>query len=171
MNTEVMFSSESGEWETPQWLYNLLHREFPFELDVCASHENTKCTSYFSKYQNGLEASWTKHGHLNGVCWMNPPYGRAISKWLAKAKQESEQGATVVCLVPARTDTVWWWKYCLTAQEIRFLKGRLKFGKATSGATFPSAIVIFNGRNLHQSLRVIWWDSTEVQHAKKGITK
>ena len=78
---------------------------------------------------------------------MNPPYGREISKWLEKAYNESLQGATVVCLIPSRTDTKYWHNYVMKSSEIRFIKGRLKFGKAINSAPFPSAIVIFNSRN------------------------
>lgn len=148
VNTDVMFSSASDEWETPPELFAKLDAEFHFTLDVAASPLNFKCQAYFSpvQQQDGLIRSWDGQ-----VCWMNPPYGRAIGKWMAKAWLESAGGrATVVCLVPARTDTRWWHDYVVGKGEVRFLKGRVKFIKpgqtaATKrqGAPFPSAIVIY----------------------------
>ena len=77
---------------------------------------------------------------------MNPPYGREVGVWIEKAYKESLKGAIVVCLIPSRTDTKYWHDYCMKANEIRFIKGRLKFGDSKNSAPFPSAIVIFNGR-------------------------
>lgn len=128
MNTDVMFSSASDEWETPPELFAELDKEFHFTLDVAASHTNHKCPLYFDAFHSGLIQPW------HGVCWMNPPYGRAIGNWMAKAYLESAGGgATVVCLVPARTDTRWWHKYVIeTGAEVRLIGGRLKFGKPTT---------------------------------------
>lgn len=136
MNTAVMFSSKTDEWETPQALFDQLNDEFNFTLDVCALPENAKCEAYFTPEQDGLKQEWT------GVCWMNPPYGREIGKWVKKAYTEAQKGITVVCLLPSRTDTRWWHEYCMKG-EVRFIKGRLKFGKSNNSAPFPSAIVIF----------------------------
>jgi len=132
----VHFSSETDEWETPQDFFDRLNEEFHFTLDVCATPENAKCSNFFTKRENGLLQKWT------GVCWMNPPYGREIGKWVQKAYESALEGATVVCLLPARTDTAWWHDYCMKG-EIRFVRGRLKFGNATENAPFPSAVVIF----------------------------
>lgn len=136
MNPDVMFSSRKTEWETPQALFNELNAEFHFTLDVCANKENRKCLNFYTKELNGLSQKWT------GVCWMNPPYGREIGKWIMKAYEASLNGATVVCLVPARTDTAWWHDYCAKG-EVRFIRGRLKFSNSKHAAPFPSAIVIF----------------------------
>jgi site-specific DNA-methyltransferase (adenine-specific) len=76
-------------------------------------------------------------------CWMNPPYGREIKAWMKKAYDSSRTGALVVCLVPARTDTAWWHDYATKAAEIRFIRGRLRFGDAKHAAPFPSAVVVF----------------------------
>ena len=132
----VHFSSETDEWPTPQDFFDKLNAEFNFELDVCATPENAKCDRYFTKRENGLLQKW------EGVCWMNPPYGREIGQWVKKAYESALDGATVVCLLPARTDTAWWHDYCMKG-EIRFVRGRLKFGNATENAPFPSAVVIF----------------------------
>jgi phage N-6-adenine-methyltransferase len=133
-------------WETPQEFFHKLNDEFGFTLDVCANEENHKCDIYYSEKDDGLKRDWG-----NNICWMNPPYGSKISKWVQKAFEESRNGAIVVCLLPARTDTRWWWDYCIKG-EIRFIKGRLKFkGRNKKGqsvnypASFPSAIVIFKG--------------------------
>jgi hypothetical protein len=79
-----------------------------------------------------------------GVVWCNPPYGRSIARWVRKAWESVEQGDAecVVCLLPARVDTRWWHTYCARG-EVRFLRGRLRFGGAKSGAPFPSAVVVF----------------------------
>jgi phage N-6-adenine-methyltransferase len=132
----VHYSSKTVEWETPQCLFDELDKEFWFTLDVCALPMNAKCRRYFTPEINGLRQSWE-----NENCWMNPPYGREIGKWVQKAWQESEC-STVVCLLPARTDTKWWHDYCMKG-EIRFIKGRLKFGNSKHNAPFPNAIVIF----------------------------
>lgn len=140
MNTKLHFSCKSDNWATPQWLFDDLHREFKFTLDVCATPENAKCGLYFTKNKmgGGLAEDW------QGICWMNPPYGREIGKWLGKAYSESLKGSTVVCLVPSKTDTKWWHDYCMKG-EIRYLRGRVKFGGSPHNAPFASAVVIFRG--------------------------
>lgn len=97
-----LFSSATGEWSTPQDVYDALDTEFGFTLDPCATPENAKCERYFTKEDDGLAQEWT------GVVFMNPPYGRQIGRWLKKAYESALAGATVVCLVPSRTDTRWW---------------------------------------------------------------
>lgn len=136
MNIAVHFSSQTDLWATPQNFFDGLNAEFCFETDVCANEENAKCRIYFNAEQDGLKQPW------EGVCWMNPPYGRAIKGWVKKAYESSLAGATVVCLLPSRTDTVWWHDYCMKG-EIRFIRGRLKFGGQKNSAPFPSAVVIF----------------------------
>lgn len=136
MQLKVHYSSETVEWATPQALFDDLDAEFGFELDVCATAENAKCANYYTKEQDGLIQEWT------GTCFMNPPYGRQISNWVRKAYESAQQGATVVCLVPARTDTKWWHRYCVQG-EIRFLAGRVRFGDGKNSAPFPSAIIVF----------------------------
>lgn len=137
MNIDVMFSSKTDLWETPQWLFDELNKEFGFTLDVCATSENAKVSNYYTEDQDGLMQEW------QGICWMNPPYGRKIGSWIEKAYNAFKKGVTVVMLLPARTDTRWFHNYIYKQAEIRFLKGRLKFGNAKSGAPFPSMIVIF----------------------------
>lgn len=139
MISKVLFSSNKTEWETPGLLFNELDREFNFTLDVCATAENAKCKRYFSPEDDGLSQSWQGE-----VCFMNPPYGREVGAWVKKAYEESVKGATVVCLLPARTDTAWFHDYIYGKAEIRFLRGRLKFSGAKNSAPFPSMIVIFN---------------------------
>lgn len=148
MLNKSMFSSNSSEYETPQWLFDKLNEEFNFTLDVCARPDNTKCKLFFTPAQNGLAQRWTPH-----ICWMNPPYGRQISQWVKKAYIEAQKGATVVCLLPARTDTKWWHDYVMKATEIRFIKGRLRFSNTNNSAPFPSVIVIF--KNTHNKVPTI----------------
>ena len=135
-------SSNSSEWETPQDLFNELNKEFHFTLDPCATRKNAKCGQYLTKRHDGLKVSWSDY---SSRIFMNPPYGREIGKWIKKAWEESQKGALVVCLLPARTDTKWFHDYCIRG-EIRFLRGRLYFtdqnGK-NGRAPFPSMIVIF----------------------------
>lgn len=120
MNTKAMFSSETDEWSTPQEFFEKYNAMYGFETDVCATAENAKCSRYFDKRADGLAQEWS------GVCWMNPPYGREIGKWVKKA---AESRALVCCLVPARTDTAWWHDYVIDkAQKVEFVRGRLKFG-------------------------------------------
>ena len=133
----VHFSSATDEWATPPALFDWLQKEFLFDLDVCATPQNAKCDRFFTKADDGLQQDWGR-----STSWMNPPYGREISLWMRKAFESSQNGATVVCLVPARTDTEWWHRFAVKG-EIRFLRGRLKFGDADTSAPFPSAIVIF----------------------------
>lgn len=133
---KVWASSATDLWATPQDFFDALHAEFGFELDVCASPENAKCPRYYTRADDGLAQPW------KGVCWMNPPYGRGIGKWLRKAWESAQAGATVVCLVPARTCTAWWHDYAAKG-EIRFVRGRLKFGGHKNSAPFPCAVVVF----------------------------
>lgn len=135
--SKALFSSKTDDWSTPHDFFEQLNAHFNFELDVCATPENAKCARYFTEQENGLEQEWT------GTVWMNPPYGRGIGQWVEKARRAAEiNGATVVCLLPARTDTRWWQKNCADA-EVYFVPGRLKFGNATSNAPFPCAVVTF----------------------------
>ena len=143
MINKGLFTSLDSEAETPQALFDELDKEFHFNLDVCATKENAKCGRYYTKEDNAL-ADWCSWGER---VFMNPPYGREIGKWIAKAWVEAQTNAeVVVCLLPARTDTAWWHDYCMKG-EIRFIRGRLRFGKHSNSAPFPSAIVIF--RNPH----------------------
>jgi len=133
----VHFSSKTDLWATPQNFFEKYNSKYMFTLDVCANKENAKCEKFFSIDDDGLAQNWI------GVCWMNPPYGREIGKWMQKAYQSSLLGAIVVCLVPARTDTAWWHEYAMRG-EIEFIRGRLKFGGSLNSAPFPSAVVVFN---------------------------
>ena len=136
------FSKNSDEWSTPQWLFDLLDKEFHFNFDAAANRDNTKCGVYSD---DSLKVSWciglgTPSG---GRVWLNPPYSK-IGAFMKKAYEESLKGAVVVCLIPVRSDTRYWHDYVMKAQEIRFVKGRLKFGNSKTGAPFPSCIVIFS---------------------------
>ena len=140
MNTEVMFSSATDLWETPQALFDELNAEFHFTLDVCALPENAKCKAYYTPQDNGLVQPWI---YTKGAVWCNPPYGREIGKWVEKAYNSAKYGGVIVMLLPARTDTRWFHEYIYNKAEIRFIKGRLKFGGSKNSAPFPSMIVIF----------------------------
>lgn len=135
-----MFSSNSNEWYTPQDFYDKLNKEFSFNLDPCSTHDNAKCDKHFTVEEDGLKQDWGGH-----VVFMNPPYGREISKWVEKAYNESlKPNTTVVCLILARTDTAYYHDYIFgKAKDVRFIRGRLKFGGCKNAAPFPSAVVVF----------------------------
>lgn len=137
MNNNVMFSSKTDVWATPQRFFDELDREFNFELDVCATPENAKCRRFYTKEQDGLAQPWM------GRVWCNPPYGREIGKWVQKAFETAARGGLVVMLLPARTDTRWFHDYIYGKAEVRFIRGRLKFGDSKNSAPFPSMVVIF----------------------------
>lgn len=140
MNTDVMFSSKTDQWATPQKFFDELDKEFGFTLDPCADEFNHKCKKYFTKQDDGLSKDWD-----DDVVFCNPPYGREISNWVKKCFDEVHYGSCpcAVMLVPARTDTQWFHKYIYCRAEIRFIKGRLKFGDSTNSAPFPSMVVVF----------------------------
>ena len=140
MLNKGMFTSNTDMWETPQALFDELDKEFHFTIDVCAVPENAKCERYFTPAQNGLKQDW----NTGGTIYMNPPYGREIGLWVRKA---AESNVTAVCLLPARTDTAWFHDYIYGKAEIRFIRGRLKFGNSKNSAPFPSMIVIFRGEH------------------------
>jgi phage N-6-adenine-methyltransferase len=140
------FSSASNEWATPVKFYEELNEEFDFVLDVAASRTNRKCTLWFgldnpdNRFRDGLSKSWLEYSKGKPI-FMNPPYGKEIRKWMRKANEEAAKGCTVVCLVPARTDTQWFHESCL-GHEIRYIKGRLKFNDGPTVAPFPSIVVV-----------------------------
>lgn len=138
MNTDLMFSSATDQWATPQQFFNDWAKLFPFTVDVCADATNAKCPRFFDLEADGLAQDWAPE-----TCWMNPPYGREIGRWVKKAYEESLKGATVVCLLPARTDTAWWHDYVIPHAQVAFIRGRIKFGDAKAGAPFPSAVAVF----------------------------
>lgn len=133
----IHYSSARDDWPTPRELFETLKAEFHFTLDAAASHTNTKVPSnYYTNEDNGLVQPWT------GTVWCNPPYGRGIGKWIEKAIQSANEGATVALLVPARTDSVWFQQLLRQNPEVRFLAGRVTFEGASDPAPFPSAVVV-----------------------------
>ena len=138
MVNPALFSSARDDWATPQWLFAQLDAEFGFTLDPCATRENATCARFFTKDEDGLARPWT------GSVFLNPPYGRPLSRWIEKAYESARAGATVACLLPARTDTAWFHDLVLPhARQIRFFRGRLRFAGATHSAPFPSLLVVF----------------------------
>jgi phage N-6-adenine-methyltransferase len=155
MNNALMWSKASDEWSTPDTLFAVLNAEFAFALDAAATTDNRKVQNYFGldhqvpEYRNALVLAWNRGGPV----WLNPPYSKCRA-FIKKASEEAARGATVVCLVPSRTDTRWWHEYIWDRSrhqprpgvEVRFLKGRLKFAGAAAGAPFPSVVIVFRGR-------------------------
>jgi phage N-6-adenine-methyltransferase len=165
-NMNIHFSSEKDTWETPQGFFDELNKKYHFTLDPCCLESSAKCKKFYTPEDDGLAQNW-----IGETVFMNPPYGDPIQPckpkctrklcakrgfhsdqyepgiidWMAKAYVEGLMPlTTVVCLVPARTDTRWWHDYAMKGR-IEFIKGRLKFGGAKTGAPFPSAIVVFGG--------------------------
>ncbi len=136
---EVAASSASPEWPTPQWLTDQLAAEFgPFDLDPAANAANAKAPLFYTQEDDGLSQPW------KGRIWLNPPYGRTIGTWMAKARDEVASGNAdrVVCLVPARVDTRWWRDSVAAASLVRYWPGRIAFADGTQPAPFPSAIIV-----------------------------
>lgn len=144
MNSAVFYSSKTDMWATPQDFFDALDAEFHFTLDACAVKENSKCAAYYTPEQNGLDQPWT------GQVWCNPPYGRNVGQWVKKAHDTASGGGFVVMLLPARTDTRWFHDYIYGKTEVRFIKGRLKFGSCQNAAPFPSMVVIFGGEHKNE---------------------
>ncbi|MFQ7486715.1 MAG: DNA N-6-adenine-methyltransferase [Faecalibacterium sp.] len=144
MNSAVFYSSKTDMWATPQDFFDALDAEFHFTLDACAVKENAKCEAYYTPEQDGLDQPWT------GRVWCNPPYGRNVGQWVKKAHDTASGGGFVVMLLPARTDTRWFHDYIYGKTEVRFIKGRLKFGSCQNAAPFPSMVVIFGGEHKNE---------------------
>jgi len=158
VNNALMFGKATDEWSTPQSLFDALNDEFGFDIDAAASAENAKCPKWLGPgrrhpYNDALKVAWSLHQELTGfrgAIWLNPPYS-LCREFVSQAAQEARMGATVVCLVPSRTDTRWWHEHVWDAEknqprdgvEVRFIKGRLKFGDSTNSAPFPSVIIVF----------------------------
>ena len=135
---EALFSSRTDEWPTPQAFFDMLDAEFDFTLDACATDENAKCPLFFTKQEDGLRPDWGRHR-----VFCNPPYGRPMRDWARKCFEASTKGALVVLLAHARTDTRWFHDWVYRKAELRFVRGRLKFGDGRQSAPFPSLVAIF----------------------------
>lgn len=137
-----MFSSATSEWATPQDFFDALDAEFHFTLDPCSTDENAKCKKHYTRADDGLSKDWTGE-----VVYCNPPYGREMPKWIRKCYEHMAKGGVAVMLIPARTDTKAFHDYIYGKTEIRFARGRLKFGNSKNNAPFPSMVVVFDGRD------------------------
>lgn len=138
----ALFSSASGEWRTPEALFEALEVEFgPFDLDPATSDGNALCARSFTEQEDGLRQPWA------GRVFVNPPYGEGLYEWLWKCHTEAQRpGVTlIVALLPSRTDVRWFHDFVLQATEIRFIKGRLRFQGAADRSPFPSMLVIWDG--------------------------
>ena len=145
--TSGMRTSLDDTWTTPREFFDELNKEFNFGLDAAALQNSTLVPDNWygpdhpdPAARDALRIDWN-HNSRGRPIWLNPPYGRVIKDWMRKANEVASGGGTVVCLVPARTDTQWWWESVIM-HEVRFIKGRLKFGGQKNSAPFPSAIVI-----------------------------
>ena len=138
MISEALYSSRTEEWPTPQSFFDQLDAEFHFTLDPCATAENAKCAKFFTKQQNGLQQDWGTE-----IVFCNPPYGKTMRDWARKCYESSQSGALVVLLAHARTDTRWFHDWVYGKSELRFVRGRLKFGDGAQSAPFPSLVAVF----------------------------
>jgi len=167
MVDRALFSSNKEDWETPQWLFNELNREFDFNLDAAGDKHNAKCENYIIEEVDSLSEPWLLFsvnvwGGTKSRVWLNPPYGRSVGKWVEKAVEEVKAGHSelVVMLLPARPDTKYFHRFIWDKEkhqprpgvEVRFLEGRLKFGGATNSAPFPSMVVIFRPQYPHNGI-------------------
>ncbi len=148
------FNSAKQEWTTPQDLFQQVDQDFHFTVDLAADSKNTKCKRYFDAQHDALEQTW------KGIGWLNPPYGskeHRLERWVQKAHTTQQQGTgTVVMLIPARTNTRWWHRYCMVADEIRFVCGRPKFGDAEHGLPQPLALVVFRQHTGPTKFSSLW---------------
>jgi phage N-6-adenine-methyltransferase len=153
MNSALMFSKASDLWETPQAFFDVLNREFYFSVDAAASVDNAKCNRWFGpsgQHEDALALVEWGRPYAPENIWLNPPYSQCQA-FITKAAEQARHGNIVVCLVPSRTDTRWWHSEVYDATthqyrpgvEVRFVKGRLKFGEGKNSAPFPSVVVIF----------------------------
>jgi phage N-6-adenine-methyltransferase len=145
MKHVAAFMSEREDWATPQAFFDAMDERFGFTLDACAHELNAKCPTYYTEADDALTQPW------DGVVWCNPPYSRHIGRWVRKAYTESQQGSVVVMLIPARTDTAWWHNYVMKASEIVLVQGRLRFDNSADSAPFPSAVIIFDPTDTHDT--------------------
>lgn len=136
--SSALYSSRSEEWATPPNFFASLDAEFGFTLDPCATRQNAKCHNFYTKTDNGLAHDWGRH-----TVFCNPPYGRNIGEWAKKCYQSAWAGATVVLLVHSRTDTRFFHDWIYGKAELRFVRGRLKFGDGRQSAPFPSLVAIY----------------------------
>lgn len=137
---KALFSSATEEWATPKDFFDALDAEFHFTLDPCSTDDNAKCEKHYTKEQDGLSQDWTGER-----VFCNPPYGREMPRWIAKCAEHGMRGGIAVMLIPARTDTRAFHEYIYHKAEIRFIRGRLKFGGAKNSAPFPSMVVVYGG--------------------------
>lgn len=149
-SSSTALSSLDETWATPKKFFSTLNDEFRFTLDAAAVQVSALCNLWYGPdhpqedMRDAFKREWTKDSQ-GGWIYLNPPYGRTIKDWMRKADYEYQQGGRVVCLVPSRTDTVWFQDFCLD-KDVRFIRGRLKFSDGANPAPFPSAVVVMDGQ-------------------------
>ena len=145
--TATAASSAHEAWTTPREVLEKLYRVIgdDFDLDPCSPVRSgprapVRARLRYVTEDDGLALAW------RGVVFLNPPYGRALPRWIAKAHAEATVGRvfTIIGLVPARTDTRWWHSHVAGHADVWLLKGRLAFGDGANAAPFPSAIAVWN---------------------------
>ena len=162
---KAIHSSENDTWRTPKPLFDRLDREFGFGLDAAALKHTALVDKYFGPdhediaRQDAILVDWDAD-----VVYCNPPYGRSVGLWVKKGYQESLKGKTVVMLVMACTDTIWWHDWAWKADEIRLMKGRVPFrredGSKASSAPKGSAILVFR-KSSEPNPRFVSWQFDE----------
>ena len=152
MINPALFSSKTPEWSTPQYIVDWASNRFlmghPYVLDAAATSENKKAPCYFSKLHSALQLQWNA-----SRIWLNPPYGRIISKFTKRTIEQLQNpniiNSSVTLLIPARTDTKWFFDLIQNPLEkhIIFIKGRIAFGAGKSKAPFPSVLIHIKSTN------------------------
>jgi hypothetical protein len=138
-----LMSSANPSWNTPPEVLDLVRKLGPIGLDPCSNPTSiVGARDAWEFNDDGLNRPWADHG----IVYVNPPYGREIVWWVAKAEREARLGAEIVALLPSRTDARWWQKHVTTADALVFWAGRLRFLGAPSSAPFPSAVAYWGPR-------------------------
>jgi phage N-6-adenine-methyltransferase len=146
--------TELRRWSTPAALFDELHREFKFDIDLCADDDNAKLPHYI-RADRSMASTWLGLGRG----WLNPPYGKEIGAWLEKALWSAQRGAFIVALVPGRTNAPWWHDIVMKAAEVRFIRSKVPFvdhnGKNTGVPPYGSVIAVF-GRTFRRQAFKSW---------------
>ncbi|UVF62335.1 adenine methyltransferase [Nitrososphaeria virus YSH_462411] len=135
---ETKMTSDSQIYETPDELFLPLHKEFNFELDVCANENNHKVEQYYDEKDDCFTKDWKL------TSWMNPEFVK-VGKFIKKAYEESvKHGSTIVCLTMVKSNTNWWRDIAMKAKEIRFINQKVQFKGTPQGLRFPCCLIIFS---------------------------
>lgn len=130
-------------WQTPGWLVARIADVLGgIDLDPCTAVDNPcNAKRFYTVHNDGILQPWITEG---GGIYVNPPYGKTISHWIAKAMFTAQTGARIIMLLPSRTSSMWFHDLLAVKPEILLIRGRLRFRGATWDATFPSLLASMN---------------------------